>query len=82
MQKSYLTTSSQQINLKLREFHKINCNKNEKCQEYLNLFKKMTGKAQYILTHSIVRKNIKRKIKSKGSFPTIDSAFKILYLTT
>jgi transposase-like protein len=26
--------------------------------------------------------NIKRKTKSKGSFPTIDSAFKMLYLTT
>ena len=26
--------------------------------------------------------NIKRKTKSKGSFPTIDSAFKILYLAT
>jgi transposase-like protein len=26
--------------------------------------------------------NIKRKTKSKGLFPTIDSAFKMLYLTT
>ncbi|WP_320034361.1 IS256 family transposase [Halarcobacter sp.] len=26
--------------------------------------------------------NIKRKIKSKGSFPTVDSAFKLLYLAT
>ncbi len=26
--------------------------------------------------------NIKRKIKSKGSFPTMESAFKILYLST
>ena len=26
--------------------------------------------------------NIKRKIKSKGSFPTVESAFKMLYLST
>ena len=89
----YTASTEEDAQLALTEFNDIWGQKYPHiAQSWLNNWNELTTFFKYpqsiktliYTTNPIesLNSNIKRKTKSKGSFPTIDSAFKMLYLST
>lgn len=89
----YTAPTEEDAQLALTEFHDIWGKKYPHItQSWINNWDELATFYKYpqavkkliYTTNSIesLNSNIKRKVKSKGSFPTIESAFKMLYLST